>query len=234
MDKYKLEINRYLSELNTVDRSIEGARRPNPMLLIHFTSKKSALQIVRDKCIKLNENRYISFTELHPFEFNRIASYKRPFGFAFFKDDIVNKYSFYNPLALSGRHPKILKIESLLKSDPAVEKLLLLEAGSITKAIHLLDYAEVRTVERINLSECVLFFRNRERDIDRQAARRLEQQAIFRLPYAPNWIFQYFINAQRWHYKEYKNFIEFKDTAGLGITTDDLMKRLNDISPPIA
>jgi hypothetical protein len=85
----------------------------------------------------------------------------------------------------------------------------------------------LRVLEDIELSDCVLFFRNKA--IDSKLSEILNNHAIFSLPYQMQWWIHYFLLQQKWLFKEDTTYIELYDTNSRGFKTKELIKKLRGI-----
>jgi hypothetical protein len=229
MDAYRTQIDRYFKELDGVDQKAEGARRPGPRLLVHFTSSENVDKIVQSGRIKINDRGYISLSELHPFEFNRIANKEKPFGFAFERDKIIDNYPIVKPFIVSGKNRLIKKFLKLMSSSEGIKKAFQIDPGPTRKRspFSYTDMMELRSLINIPLTDCILFFRNQ--DVSEAVRKSLHRHAIFLLPYQPRWLSKYFVMVQKWHLRETRNYVEFYDTNSVGIRTDELLAKLKNV-----
>jgi len=192
------------------EATVSVAKRIRTEFLVHFTNKENTISIISDKAIKLNKKQYTAFTELSFYDMGVLADKKRPYGFAFLKDDITSIYSLYTPLCFNKKAAEMLFSEE--KFNPAlINKLFVEPSASGQESIHVSVFSEIRTLEEIPLDRCCLFFRNDRIDDDDSIVKTLNDMAIFRLPYAPGWLFEFTSGGQKWIIKEDGTYLNFYD-----------------------
>jgi len=225
MEIFKNEANRYFRELRGNDKRILGARRPQPLLLVHFTSIKNAEEIISSGTVKIKKKPYVALTALHPFEFNRVASKNRPIGFAFFKKDILKDYPVLTPFAYTEKVKDIIPELDNGSLGKRFKEIIKIENTHTQPALSFTDYFEYRSLEELSLFKCCLLFRNKK-EPSLSSIEKLDKLAIFRIPYQPHWFTNYFLQVQKWMYSKEGNYVNFFDTNSIGINTTELLKKL--------
>ncbi len=190
---------------------ISVVKRIRTEFIVHFTDRTKATSIICDRAIKIiNKEGYSAFTELSFYDMGVLASRDRPYGFAFLKDDIANKFSLYSPLFYNKRATELLFRQKDL--HPSLkDKLLVDPSPRGQESINFSVFSEIRTLEEIPLKHCCLFFRNDRIDDDTSIAKSLNDLAIFRLPYAPGWLSEFVSGGQKWIIREDESYLEFYD-----------------------
>lgn len=209
-------------------------KRIRTEFIVHFTNKDNAISIIHDRAIRINENKYTAFTELSFYDMGVLADKSRPYGFAFLKDDMASTYSLYSPFYFNKKATEMLFGKEIL--DPALKNKLFVEPSvSGQESIHFSVFSEIRTLEEIPLDRCCLFFRNDRIDDDESIAETLNDMAIFRLPYAPGWLFEFISGGQKWIIKEDSTYLDFYDQRSTMTevgdkTIDDVISKLEKIT----
>lgn len=212
-----------------------ATKRIRTEFLVHFTRRTNSVSIIRDGIIKINEKGFTAFTELSFYDMGVLVNRDRQYGFAFLKDDIVKTYSLYSPLCANKQATEMLfgkkDLDLALKN-----KLFVYPSASGQESIFFSVFSEIRTLENIPLDRCCLFFRNDKIDKDDESiAKTLNEKAIFRLPYAPGWLFEFASGGQRWIIKENNDYLEFYDQRSTmrevgDKSIDEVISRLEEIS----
>lgn len=220
MEEYKKKLQNFVMTIAGANLKTTSARPPS-FLLTHFTNKKSMESIIRAGKIQLNNNGYVSLTELNPFEFHTITQSRR-YGFAFLKDELMAAgIDLFSPLAFSTSQGCFKEIEPLLGD---VLKQFVVERTSSQTGISFVNMLEIRSAQDIELDRCRLFLRNEP--ISEELKDILANQGIFQLPHYVSWYRDYFLRSQMWSWKETSGYIVFRDTRNDVISSDELIRRI--------
>ena len=229
-NKYKKKLENFRDAING-KKEIDAIKAIRTELLFHFTSFKNAKSIITSKKIKLNNNKYISLSELSLFEVGSLVK-KRKYGFGFLKDEVIKKYPIVSPLFFnekSEKDPKVKKMKGSKKyNDIIVEK-----SKKGQDSINFSIFREIRSLESLELKDCICFLRNDEEDLSNKEFKILSELGIIRFPYTSYWL-KYFIDEQKWCFRKNGHEIEFSDTKSVSwnyekeISLLQLIKKLKE------
>ena len=231
VEKYKKQLKKFRESVTPHGESTKSARIPS-LLLTHFTGNDAAREIIQDKELKRNDKQYVSFTELNPFEFNTITQKaNRSFGFGFFKEELIKQQiDLFVPMAFA--HPdNHIELLNIAKGNN-FQKYIVEPSRSGQPSIFFSNMLEIRSSQNVPLKLCRLFFR--EQKLKGQNYEKvLSDLGIFQLPHHVLWYNNYFLEDQKWFYKEESDCLVIHDTRSIpddtkreNISADELIKKI--------